>query len=147
MERLDTVWLMWNAPKATFVCEPCILCDSNALMQRACLCECLHVPLSLSGRLRWGNWRSRWNAADISSRATDKSIKQHMKRHAQTKARILLGLNHPQRGLGCGSQGSAHPSEAFFSSLWKMKSAQKNKEFLKWVTHSLKYLHFTWQLV
>lgn len=99
-------------------------------MQCARLCVC--VPLSVSWYPQWGNWRSRWNAAaDISSGAMNKSIKQHThtytqkhactKTHAQTKGSILLGLYHPQNGLKSWSKGS----RAFFHSLWKIKSAQK----------------------
>ncbi len=79
-------------------------------MQCACLHEYVYVPLSVSWHPLWGNWRSRWNAADMSFGATNKSIKQHTHTHththAQTKGSILLGLNHSQCCLRCGSRGS-----------------------------------------
>lgn len=58
-----------------------ILCDSPIVMQCAHLHGCVYVPLSVSWRPLWGNCRSRWNAADISFGAMNKSIKQHTHRH------------------------------------------------------------------
>lgn len=100
---MEVKWLAWNAPWATFVFA-CILCSSTIVTQRARS----RTPLSASRCPRRGNWRSRWNAADTSFQATNKSIKQH--RHTDTcatKSSILSASppSPPVCPLGCRSQG------------------------------------------
>lgn len=109
---------------------------------------CLRVPLSLCC-LQWGYWRSRWNAADISSGATNKSIKQHTHTHTRKdtwthKSKHIIKLKSciphlPQHGmaLGVGHKVQLTHQRLFFPHYKKW--SQHKRRFLKWVTHPLKF--------
>lgn len=109
-----------------------------------CVCVCLCAMPSPTWHLCGGNWKSRWNAEEISSGATNKSINSTLNKQTvrQKIAHYQVCFTPNVCTPGCGAPFN-FPSKAFFLLIRKVKAVRADVWhirvffFLRWLLVSL----------